>query len=518
MTAETHPTRYSRRRLLGVAGAGALAAGTSGRLALEDASAAPPPPSRGDRFGRMFPGLAPFAEASDSLRDALTEFGAKDGAIDARDDVRMTGGPGPLGLILSPGRNEDSSITAGITFLGQFVDHDITFDEHSPLGVPTSPEDSPNSRQPALNLDSVYGSGFGDSRFVTPDGRMKLEQCDPGNPNSREDLPRMADGTAVIADRRNDENTMIAGLQAAVLRFHNTAIDSATDTAAPAADRYTEARRLTTWHYQWVVLTELLPAIVGQKRIDQVLRNGRKYYRPSGEPFIPVEFQIAYRLHTLARPSYRLNFTGAGGSPLFLFLFHPSQDGVVDPDDLRGGFRSPRRFVDWQTFFRFPGFESVARTTKKIDRLVSTPLFTLPFSAIATGDPPIVLAQRNLLRHITWGIPSGQAIAKAMGEKPLSSVDLREWHDFGHGLDHSTPLWHYVNAEGELLESGQHMGPVGGRIVAEVLIGLLELDPQSFLSEPGWRPTLPAKFSGSGSFKMIDFLAFAGIDPAGLTS
>ena len=335
---------------------------------------------------------------------------------------------------------------------------------------------------------------------------MRIEQCDPSNPGSREDVPRLSDGTAVIADRRNDENAMISGFQSAFLCFHNRALDVATSqTDAPAA-RYAEARRLTTWHYQWIVLNEFLPAIVGQKRIDQIRKNGRKYYRPSGEPFVPVEFQIAYRLHTLARPSYRLNFTGASGSPLFLFLFHSHVE------DLRGGQRAPHRFVDWQTFFQFPGVAGT-RTTKKIDRLVSTPMFTLPFSAIATGDPPTVLAQRNLLRHITWGLPSGQAIAKAMGEKPLSSTDLRELREFRHGLDKSTPLWHYVNAEGELLESGQRMGPVGGRIVAEVIMGLLELDPLSFLAQSNWRPTLPAKFSGSGNFKMIDFLDFAGVAP-----
>jgi hypothetical protein len=332
---------------------------------------------------------------------------------------------------------------------------------------------------------------------------MRIES----NGGAREDVPRLPDGTAVIADRRNDENAMISALQAAFLRFHNNALDSATNSRSPAHARYAEARRLTTWHYQWIVLTEFLPAIVGQQRVDQILKGGRRIYRPSGEPFIPVEFQIAYRLHTLARPSYRMNFTGASGSPLFLFLFHP------DVEDLRGGQRAPHRFIDWQTFFQFPNVAGT-RTTKKIDRLVSTPLFTLPFSAIATGDPPTVLAQRNLLRHITWGLPSGQAIAREMRETPLPSSAFPELAEFGHGLAGSTPLWHYVNAEGELLESGERMGPVGGRIVAEVLIGLLQLDPKSFLSERRWRPTLPARFSGSGNFKMIDFLDFAGVGPS----
>lgn len=95
----------------------------------------------------MFTGLPPFAQVSDSLVDALNAFGDKDGPIDARDDVRTTpDAPGPLGLILNPGRNEDSTIQAGLTFLGQFVDHDMTFDEHSPLDVPVNPDESPNTR------------------------------------------------------------------------------------------------------------------------------------------------------------------------------------------------------------------------------------------------------------------------------------------------------------------------------------------------------------------------------------
>jgi Animal haem peroxidase len=518
MTNEVDRRRYSRRRFLGVAGAGAAGALTvgagGGRLGLGDTHAAAAAPSRSDRFGRMFPGLSPFAQPSSSLPAALNALGAQGGPIDARDDVRMEpGAPGPLGLILDPGRNEDSQIPAGITFLGQFVDHDVTFDETSQLGIPKNPEDSPNTRQPALNLDSVYGGGWGDAALVLPDGQMRVERCDPADPSSPEDLPRLADGTAVLADRRNDENVMLAGLHAAILRFHNHALDLVG--GSDPATRFAEARRLTTWHYQWIVLHQFLPAIVGQRRVDQA-RRGRRYYRPSGDPFIPVEFQIAYRLHTLARPSYRLNFTGGPASgPLFLFLFHPSQNGSADPDDLRGGQRAPRRFVDWQTFFPFPGFEAAMRRTKKLDRLLSTPLFTLPLGAIASGDPPTVLAQRNLLRHVTWGIPSGQAIAKAMNEQQLGGSDLSELREFGHDLERSTPLWHYVNAEAELMEGGERLGPVGGRIVAEVLVGLLELDSQSFLSQPGWRPTLPAPFGGTGTFTMSDFLAFAGVDPRG---
>jgi hypothetical protein len=99
-----------------------------------------------------------------------------------------------------------------------------------------------------------------------------------------------------------------------------------------------------------------------------------------------------------------------------------------------------------------------------------------------------------------------------MGIRPLSPAQLGELAPLRVGFERSTPLWYYVLKEAELLADGLHLGPAGGRIVAEVFIGLLQTDPGSYLSaQPHWRPTLPSK---SGSFRMIDFLTFAGVDPS----
>jgi hypothetical protein len=118
-----------------------------------------------------------------------------------------------------------------------------------------------------------------------------------------------------------------------------------------------------------------------------------------------------------------------------------------------------------------------------------------------------------LLRHITWQLPSGQSIAKQMNVPALSSEDLKELKDLGNGLNESTPLWYYVLKEAGVMEKGLRLGPVGGRIVGEVIIGLLQLDPESFLSgEPRWRPTLPQRNGQvTGDFRMVDFLTFAGV-------
>ena len=136
-------------------------------------------------------------------------------------------------------------------------------------------------------------------------------------------MPRDGDGRAIIADPRNDETIVIAGLQAAFLLFHNHVVDAvrAHQPELEPSEIFEQARRLTTWHYQWLIVHEFLPQLVGSAVVNDVLRRGPQFYRPGDNgPFIPVEFQIAYRFgHSMVRPSYRANFTGMGGGPLFAF-------------------------------------------------------------------------------------------------------------------------------------------------------------------------------------------------------
>jgi hypothetical protein len=122
--------------------------------------------------------------------------------------------------------------------------------------------------------------------------------------------------------------------------------------------------------------------------------------------------------------------------------------------------------------------------------------------------------QRNLLRCLTWSLPSGQRIASEMGIPQLSSADLAELQPIRASFVQSTPLFYYILKEAELREDGLRLGPMGARIVAEVFIGLLQLDPDSYLSvQPSWVPTLPTHDGTPQSFRMIDFLTFAGVDP-----
>jgi len=470
-----------------------------------------------------------------SVQQALRELGAPGGLLDAGDPLHE----GPIRLItnpeLSPNNRDNAAHTAGVTFFGQFLDHDMTFDATSRLGVPTPPEGSPNARTPSFDLDSVYGGGPQASRQLYDPRDLAKLKVEYGG--LFEDLPRTPDGTAIIADPRNDENLMIAGLQAAMLKFHNNVVDRlrADDRSRSAAlevaaaegspaenfefdfrnNVFEQARRLVTWHYQWIIVNEFLPSIVGSSLVRNILERGTRFYTPRfGEASIPVEFQGAcFRFgHTLVRPSYRANLAGNNGAPFFGFVFDPAGEDQADPVDLRGGARASRRFIGWQTFFDFGGDQTQhVRPNKTVDTKISTPLFNLPLGAIASGDPPTALPQRNLLRHLTWGIPSGQNIARAMGITPLSSTQLSELRPFGHNLDRSTPLWYYILKEAEVA-GGARLAGVGARIVAEVFLGLLMTDPNSYFHQRGWRPSLPSRTRGT--FRMVDLLTLAGVDPA----
>jgi hypothetical protein len=511
------PTNVSRRRFLG--GVGVSLVGTAGAITLSniepaaeavegDVPLAAPDP----RFSRMF-NLPAFADPnSAAVRAAMVDIGKPGGIMDARDPLNE----GPVRLVTNPElspRNRDQNVanmTAGTTFVGQFLDHDITFDGTSRLGVPTDPRATQNTRDPRIDLDSVFGGGpTASPQLYQSNDRAKLRVESGGR---FEDLPRSG-RSAVIADPRNDENLMIAGLQVAFLMAHNRAVDVRRANREQGDDWFF-ARRTIIHHWQWIVVNEFLPQIVGRALVDDILRNGLRWYRFSA-PSMPVEFQTgAYRFgHSMVRPSYRANRTGnADGSAFFGFIFDPAGQGAADPVDLRGAARARRRFIGWETFFDFGGdMTQHVRPNKLIDTNLSTPLFNLPLQTIGDGQPPTSLAQRNLLRHLTWSLPSGQRIAAATGSPVLASSNFSDLRQYGLGLESSTPLWFYVLREAQVLNGGTRLGPVGGRIVAETILGLLARDEFSYLNN-NFRPTLPS--TTRGNFRMTDLLRFARVDPA----
>ena len=481
-------------------------------VGLQPQAIAPEPRVGPSQFVRIFEESDLRGQVS-SLADALVELGQPGGILDANESVEA----GALALLNQPELSADNpdnpTMQAGATFFGQFLNHDITHDAGARLGRPTGLERSANLRTARLDLDSVYGRGLNGSRELYDDNFRFIVESG----GFYEDLPRDAQGAAIIGDNRNDENLITSGMHAAFLLFHNNLMEALEEMGLSSEEAFPQARQLARWHYQWITLHEFLPAIVGQEMVDDILANGRQFYTPA-IPQIPVEFQTsAYRFgHSLVRASYQANSSGDNGDPFIAMVFDVSLPASSDPDDLRGGHRAPRRYIDWESFFDFEGVQTADRA-KLIDTKFTSPLFRLPSIVLEEGLDQDVgvasLATRNLLRHLTWEVATGQTVANRMGVEPLSAADLELFNGFGADFAAETPLWLYVLREAEVINGGTHLGPVGGRIVAEVIIGLLEMDSASFVSaEPNWVPTLPA-YGEPETFNMADLLTIAGVDP-----
>jgi Animal haem peroxidase len=401
-----------------------------------------------------------------------------------------------------PGENPD--LPAGYTYLGQLVDHDITFDPASSLERRNDPDALRSYRTPRFDLDSLYGSGPADSPYLyDQDDPLKLlvgtnvdERFEP------EDLPRNQQGRALVGDPRNDVHVIVSQLHLAFIHLHNAVVDRLRDSSVPAEELLGEAQRLTRWHYQWVVVEDYLRRLVGSEVLDRVLvedqvtggrRPALRFFRWKREPFIPVEFSAAaYRFgHSQIRARYQLN---PELDPIHILL--PAS--LVNPLEHLGGFRPlPKGWrIAWELFFEVDG--SSPQLSRRIDTKMTGPLGQLP---PFLDEHRRGLALLDLLRGKALGLPSGEAVAAAMG----TSVPGDEL-----GLGGRTPLWYYLLKEAEVLADGRRLGPTGAGIVAEVLVGLLAADPSSYLrAQPGWTPELPG--AAPGRFTMVDLLRFAGV-------
>jgi hypothetical protein len=443
------------------------------------------PRSRGGRFGRMFPSLPACDLSEDATGQLATAL-----------------------IELAGTSNDNVSVVAGYTYLGQFIDHDITFDPTSKLERANDPFALVDFRTPRFDLDSLYGSGPEDQPFLYDWTKSPPAESPPGvkllvgrNPSddrkaAQDDVPRNHQGRALIGDARNDENLIIAQLHLLFIRFHNRVVDSllAGSHHSGKKELFEEAQRIVRWHYQWIVMRDFLPRIIGHDIGPFV----RRPFIWCDEPFMPVEFSAAaFRFgHSMVREDYRLN--DGPNVPLF------QRDGANE--NLGGSRRLPASLqIEWPHFFKTT--RTFAQKSKRIDPSLADAL---------THVPPIgaALARLNLRRGRALGLPSGPDVAQALGETPLTDDELLEPLD-GHvnaneeaALRRATPLWYYVLREAELRGAGGlHLGPVGGRIVAEVLLGLLEADPSSYLRQrPQWTPELPR--DDADTFTRADLVEF----------
>jgi hypothetical protein len=419
---------------------------------------------------------------------------------------------------------DNPCIPAGYTYLAQFVDHDITFDPASKLQGDNDPRALANLRTPRFDLDSLYGSGPKDQPFLYDwnskrhPGVTLLVGASSGEGTITADLPRNQQGRALIGDARNDENLIVAQLHLLLIRFHNKVVDHvrAAEPALGSDTLLEKAQTLVRWHYQWIVMHDLLRRLVGDDVVVSAQAR-RDFYRFRGAPFMPIEFSAAaYRFgHSMVRNDYTPN--GLLGRPVPIFAVG---DNPGELDHLGGFRRLPVPLaIDWTFFYELtdekPPSPDQPQHSRTINTALATRLFGLPASVSGKRE---ALARLNLRRGRALGLPSGSAVARAMHVEPLDEQQLlldRLSADVRKELLRAPPLWYYVlcEAESELGDDGRHLGPVGGRIVAEVLTGLLEADPSSYLhAKAPWTPTLPR--AACGDFTMPDLVRFALGEPA----
>ena len=278
------------------------------------------------RFGRLFRSLPP-AQFGSTEQENLTNLALLGAAMSAKFDP-PTDGKDP----------EESSIPALYTYLGQFMDHDITFDPASSLQKQDDPDALTDFRTPAFDLDNVYGRGPDDQPYMYDDKNAFL-RGDPitgGDPQAT-DLPRNTakPSRALIGDPRNDENTIVSQLQGVFHRFHNRTL---TDNPTLPFD---QIQKLVRFHYQYVILHDFLPHIIHSSVLADLKTNGKydvkklKFFHWKNGPFMPVEFSVAaYRLgHSMIRPGYRLSDDDTTLLPIFMT---PEAKAQGFNDDLTG--------------------------------------------------------------------------------------------------------------------------------------------------------------------------------------
>ncbi|MEA2168503.1 MAG: hypothetical protein QOF76_1803 [Solirubrobacteraceae bacterium] len=409
---------------------------------------------------------------------------------------------------------DNDAITAGYTYLGQFIDHDLTFLKEA-TGPGADPSKLNNRRTPRFDLDSTYGIDGNHTKKpgrYDPQGRLLLG-VKPGSPDPTHDLPPLPDlprdgKLANIPDRRNDENQITAQIHILWAQFHNLLIDKFAESGLAGDALFDAAQREVIWHYQWIVYNDFLNRILGKALADEV-RTTQKLKLPADKT-IPVEFSAAaYRFgHSMVRTDYRMQSPNSTRFPVF--------DNKDTTHDLRGNRPiSADRHIYWTTFFS-PRSGDLTQKSMQIDHKISAELMDVPGKG--------ALPELNIKRGLSLGLPSGGEVAKAMSEVALTQDELfadvvgfekdakGAYSPEADAIFAATPLWFYILREAAVLPGAlapgetrgerdeaqsTRLGRVGGRIVGETIVQLLRRDDDSFLNAATpWRPSLWVQTNG----------------------
>jgi Animal haem peroxidase len=376
-----------------------------------------------------------------------------------------------------------------------------------------------------MDLDSLYEAAPRDGeKFVLGVvTKERVPRADVFSQDDFHDLPRRPpssieseDREALIGDPRNDENLIVAQLHVAFLRAHNAIVDQ----GATAS----EARKMLTQHYQWMVLHDYLKRVADPVTVDKTLSTGPRHFHPDPvTPGMPLEFSgAAYRFgHSMVRSTYNHNNIFDDGTPFNLLFTFTALSGDIGGGPAPEFPTLPQNWIiDWRRFFPGLGGAGAINIARPIDPLLVDPLahLTTP-SGVEDAPPNNFLAQRNLLRGWQIKLPVGQAVAAALEVAKLTEAEVLSLSlESGeaqrdalasNGFAERTPLWYYILLEAAKVrkDTGQkHLGPVGSTILAEVFVGLCRVSMNSILRDCHFTPTLGRE---PGRFDLQDLLSLA---------
>lgn len=421
----------------------------------------------------------------------------------------------------------NKTIPAVFTFVGQFIDHDLTMNAVN-LTLDQSNSVIVDNASPVIDLDSVYGPRtiLNNALHVddqgnhwdifNEDGTFKLDPVGNGF-----DLPRFKQDPlepAYIVDGRNDENQLILQIHILVMRVHNAFIKSepAGHWGQTRDEIITAVRKEVVLNWQSVVLHDYMPKIIEPKTLEFILTEIKKenYGALKHKPLrdlvtgcnvvrMPHEFAIGFRFgHSQLRPSYQLN----GGPSILLF----NNRKVEQTDDLRGSRKlAASHIIDWDVFYPLqakPEHDSLA-----IDGKITPAVFDLPETAIP-DDIKFVgnLPQRNLIRSRMIGVASGEELADFYNVPELPETDIVDETKypqakalFTHDGPFKTPLWYYILKEAEKKGGGEMLGPLGSRLVGEVLAGGIYYG-DDFRFDDNWK----SQITGKNEVTLRDLIKF----------
>lgn len=375
---------------------------------------------------------------------------------------------------------ENPSIPAVFTFVGQFIDHDLTFNGLNLYDVQTNPGETPihhkggntfkvvpDFASPLIDLDSMYGRSYPVNTtsddlkdLISVDGskvvfcgcRFRLTKL----ARNAYDLPRWTDanapdlvGSAWIFDPRNDENQLILHMHLLLMRVHNKLVDLKLKSTYPTAcndwqdvaikdlpvmtqeeqNCVEEIRKKVVYIWQSVLLNDYLPRVCERSVLQRIVTAATQstispvlHYKPmkDGEPDVNGILKLPHEFAIAFRFGHSMLRSGYklnSGDPVPLF----DNRSQLGKGDLRGGHPlSLSHVIDWDVFF--PSDELMASKSLKIDSHVTSVVFDLPESTVPDDiKTENNLPKRNLDRSRSIELGCGEDVADCFGVTALKA-------------------------------------------------------------------------------------------------